>query len=210
MRKEVAVVRRNHEGRCTCAHASGTSHEACRLFSRRSFAKDRTVAKFRVRIAVRQPDKIRIPDATADSRDPIAAGDQRRVSIRSTGLANAGVDELELAVGTDQDDAALVEPELLGVTDVPRDRRARTGRPHHRHAVDTTALPDDRDPLARHEAPIGNRESRLERVSAEERHDVLRREANEARRVWLPDHVSTISNAGGSVKRQPRLVAARD
>ena len=79
---------------------------------------------------------------------------------------------------------------------------AAPGGPTTGHAVDAPALADDGHPLARHESPVGDGEARLERVGAEQRRDVLGREADEARRMWLADHVLTISKAAAvSVKR---------
>ena len=62
------------------------------------------------------------------------------------------------------------------------------GRADHRHAVDAPALADDGHALARHEAPVRDREARLERVGAEQRRHVLGGQANEARRMGLANH----------------------
>lgn len=117
-------------------------------------------------------------------------------------MADAGVDELELAVRADEDHAALVEPELLRIPDVPRDQRAGSGRPDDGNAVDAAALTDDGDALTGHESPIRDGKARLERVRAEQRRDVLRREANEPRRMGLSNHGITISKGSASVKRR--------
>jgi hypothetical protein len=70
------------------------------------------------------------------------------------GLAEGLVHVFELALGADEDDAAVVETEALGIANIPGDAGAGAGRAYYRHPVNPAALSDDGDPLAGNKSSV--------------------------------------------------------